>query len=62
MIDPTNIPIFSELRAASGLTQAAFAEKFSIPKRTVEGWEAKGTYPSYVRLMLAQLLGIIKMP
>ena len=51
-----------ELRAISGLTQAAFAERFCIPRRTVEGWEAKGTCPSYVRLMLAQLLGITKRP
>lgn len=52
----------ADLRAFAGLTQAAFAEHFCIPKRTLEGWEAKGTCPSYVRLMLAQLLGITKRP
>ena len=28
-----------ELRAASGMTQKAFAEYFHISKRTVESWE-----------------------
>lgn len=28
------------IRAKSGLSQAAFAEKYNIPKRTIEGWEA----------------------
>ena len=32
----------ADLRAFAGLTQAAFAEHFCIPKRTLEGWEAKG--------------------
>ncbi len=29
-----------EIRKMSGLTQAAFAEKYNIPKRTIEAWEA----------------------
>lgn len=28
-----------QLRARTGLTQAKFAEKFSIPKHNVETWE-----------------------
>ena len=47
-----------ELRSIAGLTQAAFAKRFCIPRRTVEGWEAKGSCPDYVRLMIAQLLGM----
>lgn len=27
------------LRAASGMTQQAFADYFGIPKRTIENWE-----------------------
>lgn len=51
---------FHEIRQASGLTQAAFAEKFGIPKRTVEAWdEGQRTPPAYVLRMLAQLLGLL---
>lgn len=28
-----------EMRTATGLTQKAFAEKYHIPKRTLENWE-----------------------
>lgn len=44
----------------SGLSQARFAEKFCIPKRTVENW-CSGTNkcPHYTRLMIARLIGII---
>lgn len=28
-----------ELRTACGMTQKAFAEYFSIPKRSIENWE-----------------------
>lgn len=27
------------LRAASGMTQQAFADYFGVPKRTIENWE-----------------------
>lgn len=44
----------------TGLSQAKFAEKFCIPRRTVEDW-ARGVSqpPSYIRLMICQLLGLI---
>ena len=47
-----------EIRQYTGLTQAAFAESFFIPKRSIENWEG-GTRdcPPYVRLMLAQITG-----
>lgn len=32
---------FKELRAASGMTQQAFANYFDIPKRTIENWETE---------------------
>ena len=41
------------IRQRTGLSQAAFAEKFEIPKRTIENWEA-GTRepPIYILQML----------
>ena len=46
---------------AAGLTQAALAQRFCIPKRTIEDWcTAKRTPPDYIRLMMAEALGIIK--
>lgn len=42
-----------EIRNASGLTQEAFAIKYNIPKRTLEGWEAgKRNPPGYVLELL----------
>lgn len=32
-----------ELRAATGMTQQAFADYLNIPKRSIENWE-NGTY------------------
>ena len=50
-----------ELWRGSGLSQAAFATRFCIPKRTIEDWcTAKRTPPDYIRLMIAEALGIIK--
>lgn len=38
-----------EMRAASGMTQQAFAEFFGIPKRTIEDWEcSRRTPPEYL--------------
>ena len=34
-----------EIRAASGLTQKAFAEALGIPKRTIEDWEGNRRQP-----------------
>lgn len=50
-----------ELRTAAGMTQAAFAEYFGIPKRTIESWEAltptaKRACPPYLlELMIYKL-------
>lgn len=46
-----------EIRNASGLTQEAFARKYNIPKRTLEGWEAgKRNPPSYVLNLLERVV------
>ena len=46
-----------EIRNASGLTQEAFARKYNIPKRTIEGWEAgKRNPPEYVLLLLDRVV------
>ena len=45
------------IRNASGLTQEAFARKYNIPKRTLEGWEAgKRNPPEYVLLLLDRVV------
>lgn len=42
------------IRASTGLTQAAFAARYEIPKRTYEAWEmGERTPPSYVVRLLA---------
>ena len=44
----------------SGLSQARFAEKFCIPKRTLESWcMGERKCPDYVRLMIARLMGYL---
>lgn len=50
---------FAEIRKHTGLNQAAFAERFCVSRRTVEGWESRGSCPDHVRLMMAELLGLI---
>lgn len=49
-----------DIIATTGLTQAEFAVKYCVPKRTVENW-ASGVNkcPDYVRLLFARELGII---
>lgn len=47
-----------DIRVRAGMTQAAFAERFLIPRRTIENWEGdKRECPAYLRLMLAELSG-----
>lgn len=42
------------IRASTGLSQAAFAAKYEIPKRTLEAWEmGDRTPPPYVLRLLA---------
>ena len=50
-----------DIRQHLGLTQAAFAERFCIPRRTVENWERKGGHiPTYNILMMAESVGVLK--
>lgn len=45
----------SDIRAATGLSQRAFAERHCIPCRTIEDWERGArSCPAYLRLLLAQ--------
>lgn len=48
----------ADIRARTGLTQAAFAIRFCIPVRTVQNWESRGGCPHYVLLMMARLSGM----
>ena len=53
-----------DLRKVAGLTQADFARRFAIPKRTIESWEAKPgansrECPLYTRLLIADALGLL---
>lgn len=50
----------SEIRATTGLSQNKMADRFCIPRRTVQNWEQRGTCPDYTRLMMADILGLIK--
>ena len=53
-----------KLRQAAGMTQAAFAEYFDIPKRTIENWEGgQRQCPPYLFALIKYKLekeGIIK--
>lgn len=52
-----NIMSIREIRKVTGLTQAEFAEKFHIPKRSIENWESgKRKCPEYVNYLLQQLI------
>lgn len=51
-----------ELRAVTGLSQAAFARRFLIPRRTVENWESTkvpNECPLYIRMLIADVLGLL---
>ena len=50
-----------QIRKKTGLTQAAFAEKYNIPKRTIETWEsfsesARRNAPDYVLDLLERVV------
>lgn len=43
------------IRSRTGLSQAAFAARYEIPKRTVEAWEmGQRTPPPYVIRLLSE--------
>lgn len=53
----TNADRAKAIRQASGLTQAAFAERYGIPKRTVENWEGgQRNAPEYVLNLLERVV------
>lgn len=43
-----------ELRERTGLSQSKFANKYGIPVRTLQGWEAGKRVPDYVIRLLAR--------
>ncbi len=50
------------IRKMSGLTQASFGQKYRIPKRTIETWEAafasaRRSAPAYVLDLLERVVG-----
>ena len=46
-----------EIRLMTGLSQAKFAEKYGIPKRSIENWESgKRNCPSYVESLLKKVV------
>ena len=50
-----------EIVSAAGMTQAAFAEAFCIPLRTVENWcTGCRECPLYTRLMMQKCLGLLR--
>lgn len=52
-----------DIRAASGLSRAAFAEHLCIPYRTVQDWElGNRACPDYLRLLLAEHFGLFRRP
>lgn len=48
-----------DLRKKLGLTQAEFARRFCLPKRTIEGWESNRTARQYLVLAFAQVSGLL---
>lgn len=56
-----SVPTIHDIRTAYGLTQAALAEKFGIPKRTIENWdEGSRKPPEYVVRMMLRILELEK--
>lgn len=47
-----------ELRAVAGDSQAQFAERFCLSRRTVEDWETRSKCPLHIRIMMSQILGL----
>ena len=49
----------AQIRATTGMTQAQFAERFCLKRRTLEDWESRSKCPDHIRLMMAEILGLI---
>lgn len=46
-----------EIRALTGLSQAAFSAKYNIPKRSIENWECERRIPpAYVVELLERVV------
>ena len=46
-----------EIRNITGMSQQMFAEKYGIPKRTIENWESGKTKPTdYILNMLERIV------
>lgn len=51
-----------DISAAAGLSNRKLAERFSIPYRTMENWcSGYRECPLYTRLMMQEILGMIKL-
>ena len=49
-------PTIKSIRTATGLSQRKFAEKYGIPRRTLEDWESGAHHcPDYVVRLLARV-------
>ncbi len=51
-----------DLRAVTGLSQAAFSRRFLFPRRTLENWESAkvpNECPLYIRMLIADVLGLL---
>lgn len=53
-----------QIKDAADMTQAQLAERFCVPRRTIENWCVDGSKegrscPDYIRLMMMEALGII---
>lgn len=52
-----------DIRAHTGLSQAAFAVRYCIPCRTIENWESGDRKcADYIRLLLAEAVGLYARP
>lgn len=53
---------FRDLLALLGLNQTQCSVRFCIPLRTVQDWAAgRRTPPPYLRLMMAEIAGLVKL-
>lgn len=51
--------IIKDLRSQTGLSQIKFAEKFEIPVKSLQNWEAERTVPPpYVIFMIKSILAL----
>ena len=45
-----------DIRTLTGLSQSKFAERYGIPVRTLQGWEAGKKVPDYVLVLLDRVV------